>query len=194
MEFSHYRNINHTIKNEEEGVQSRRFVNEENYRLIQFLEGNLEELKAEDFGDATSLDNNSIFALQKSTLTQVGKFDISTPFKLTTIEIGDSIERIGENTTDRFFSYDKPNQTTPIRIIFPKNFSVLYGRITSMSTSSLVLDFSKLSYPPAWIYDEDTTMAGDSPFAGEILVPSAKLSSWKKNAPWSYMADQIKGV
>ena len=196
MEFSHYRNINHTIKNEEEGVQSRRFVNEENYRLIQFLEGNLEELRAEDFGDATSLDNNSIFVIQKSAILIASDLDINTPFKLTTIEIGESIEKIGENTTDRFFYYDKLSQTTPIKVIFPQKLSVIYGRIGSaLTSSSVALDFSRLSSPPTWIYNEDTEVSnGDRPFSGEILVPSAKLSSWKSGKPWSYMADQIKGV
>lgn len=197
MKYSHYRNVDYTIKNEEEGVQLRRFINEENYRLIQFLEGSLTEIRAEDFGDATSLTNDSIFSQTRTQLLYTSFFGATTPFELTTIEIGESIKKIGKNTTDRFFSLSKANQTTPIRIIFPKNLSTIYGRLgDAMSSSSIILDFSKLSSPPTWLYDDKTSSeyGEDAPFEGSILVPSAKLSSWKRETPWSYMADQITGV
>lgn len=199
MEFTQYHKSNIMIDAESEDVQYRRYLSPENQRFIDYIEGKVETLTQEDFGNITILDQK---ILRAPVSPMVGaRANIEDLFSgVRVIELSDSIQQIGGSTADYplFFSIFDPIDQKGLRVIFPSSLKTIYGQVGGPSSVAfdegsniLIWDFSKAKQIPTLNVPNDTSVGFAS---GTIRVPNSLLNSWKKAQYWSALADKIVGV
>lgn len=200
MEFSRYHKSNIMIDAESEDVQYRRYLSPENQRFIDYIEGKVETLTQEDFGNITVLDQEVLRAPLFQTIG--AKANVLEGFfgGVRVIELSDSIERIGRTTADTplYFAISDPIDQKGLRVIFPSNLKAIYGQVGGFGNATLsgdsgivIWDFSKAKQIPT-LFVPDSTSVGF--VGGTIRVPNKLLTSWKSAQYWSTKADKIVGV
>lgn len=135
-------------------------------RFIDYIEGKITHLFAEDFGDMTEMQDNVVAHLDN----------------LEYIELSDSITHLGDTSI-----YDVPNLRL---IIFPSNLQTLgYNLfIAEDETCSFIADFSKAKQVPVPSGNngfELTYLSGFN-YASTIKVPAALYEEWVSSSFWNH--------
>lgn len=148
----------------------------DNSRLIQFVEGTLEELTPEDFGGATEIPAYAFYSIASSGYDALRK-----------IELPDSVTTIGEHAFTN-------NDLT--EIIFGKRISKIGENSCAYSNeneTNSIADFSKVSSIPTRAYD---SASATNPFnkCTVIRVPKSLYSTWKSKSDWTDLADKLVSV
>lgn len=152
---------------------------EDNSRFIKYVEGTLEELTPEDFGNITSIPSYTA----SYNIVSVSYDPVD---KLTRIELPDIVTSIGESC----FNYANLTE-----IIFSASISSIAKNVCNSIDANCVLDFSKAKKVPTVSLADD----GDIDCLGSdgivtIKVPSSLASAWKSASGWSSLASKIVSV
>lgn len=145
----------------------------DNSRLIQFVEGTLEELTPEDFGGVSVLPDNTLFC----------NFIAD---KLRKIELPDTVTSLGENAL---------SNVNISEVIFGANTASIAENVCFYcdDDANPVADFSKAKSIPSRVKVENAANNSFSSYA-TIKVPSNLYNTWKNKSDWSDLSDKIVSV
>lgn len=186
MNFKQYHKSNIVINSSQEDVKFRRYIEHDNQRLIQYIEGTLDKIEPRDFDNVTVIPSWSFssdaleYSLLEPGMSQFPRYEV--------IEFNDNITQIGDDPDALVLSITA--LFNDIRVIFPSNLRQITGRIGHAAITNpytIIWDFSKVKSIPTW-----TLNTGDSGFSGgTIIVPKNLLNNWKTANNWSEKADMI---
>lgn len=185
MKYSHYVPSDITIKSEDKPIRFNRYIEHENKRFLQLIEGTLEEILPEDFGDITYIDRWTLDFGQSSHIKR--------------ITLPDSVIGIGDSDTSSTYNNVFPNYCAAgsITIVFPPNLEYISEYIFAEYGDGCekICDFSKATKIPTVFeglinstYDDATICFQ---YATKIMVPASLLSSWKVSSEWSSLPSSV---
>lgn len=142
-------------------------------RFIKYLNGTLEELLPEDFGDVTEIPDS----------THIVVFSDST--EISRIEFPDTLEIISSNCF---------RDSTITEVIFSANIKKIGYNSFSSAATNAVFDFSKAKQIPTLSPDDGLygTFGDNSTIT--IKVPSNLYDDWINKNGWNSMSDRIVAV
>ena len=177
IEFKHYYYSEELI--ESENVRFRRFsaqpLTQTENRFVQFINGELEELLPEDFGDVTEIPEYTCY-------------NIYTGDKLRRVVLPDTVETIN---TYAFFN------NNIMEIVFSSNIKKICDYSCYSLPSNSIADFSKAKQIPTRLPDKNSTSTIYPSFNTSdmvIKVPSTLYNTWKSRSDWKDVADKIVAV
>lgn len=179
MEFAHY------YKTEEKvgsgNFVFRRFSSkplEDNSRFLQLVEGSLEEITVEDWGNIT--------AIPSCLLYNIANYTYESPNALKKVTMPDTVTSIGTETF---------NITSITYYIFPASLITIEPNIVQKAGTNCVCDFSKAKQVPTLALDSNGyANALKSDEITKILVPASLYSKWKAAPGWVDYASKIVSV
>lgn len=182
MEFAHYYRTEETVGTG--NVVFRRYSStplEDNSRFIQLIEGSLEEITAEDWGNITAIPSN---VLRHNGLELYNFYYPQSALKK--IEMPDTVKTVGEYSL---------SETTVTEVVFSRNITSIAMEVCGQSGDNCVIDFSKAAQVPTIALDSNNyNDAFTSSRITSIKVPSSLASAWKAAAGWLHLADKIVSV
>lgn len=140
---------------------------EDNSRFIQFVEGTLEEITAEDFGNITAIPSYILYAAQ---------VDASDEIALKTVTMPDTITSIGE------YSLGFSSVTY---YMFSANIATIGSNVCNSTGPQCIIDFSKAKQIPPMPMPEGSPDSFLASTIASFRVPSALYSTWKTATGWS---------
>lgn len=168
MAYRHYHQSDISIKSETENVKYKRYIENEQKRFLQFIEGTLTEILPSDFSE---------------NITTLRSYAISSFENISYIELPDTITKIETNAIAKLDS-----ETGVTTIVFPENLTRM-GKIfdSNDSEASIIMDFSKAKTVPTAI---ETDSMGYGDLGGfytvtEIRVPQTLYNTWIKTDGWN---------
>lgn len=152
-------------------------VNNTDDRFIQYVNGTLDKILPEDFGNITSLPEDFLWvSISDSTIP-------ITPFS---VEIPDSVTTIGEDSFFNMFVKE---------VIFPPNITTINQGIMQNSYDNAIADFSKAKSIPTRIKaDEDVDYTSFSDEVTVIKVPSVLYNTWKSRSDWNNVSSKLVSI
>lgn len=175
MEFAHYYRTEETVGTG--NVVFRRYSStplEDNSRFIQLIEGSLEEITAEDWGNITAIPSYILYGLLRWN---------SEIFALKKVAMPDTVATIGEQSF---------NISEVTNYVFSANISTIGENVCSTAGSNCVCDFSKSKKVPTIPVESDgKNDAFTSDNIVSIRVPTSLASTWKAASGWSNLASKI---
>lgn len=197
MEFSRYHKSDIFIEDIEDRVKYRRYLNSENQRLVDYVQGNVSRINSDDFNNVTSIDG-SVLGLPMFEMMSASEFLGDAIYSgVRVIELGEKITTIGSSASDNILYMNIVDSVDQqgIRFVFPASLRTINGKlgglgaVTPTGSSGIVIwDFSKLKSVPTLNVEEGFTITGT------IQVPKSLLTSWKAAKNWSNSADKMVGV
>lgn len=176
MKHTHYFQSDLFIASDTENVRFERYIENNNKRFLQYIEGTLEEILPEDFEDGQTELPDGCLQYNSSSLKR--------------ITFPDSITTIGISSSDiSTLSIDTTQET--LEIIFPANLKVINGAVLNNSSSAFrcICDFSKTTSVPVINNTNGDTTAFSG--ADEIRVQSSLYSTWITATGWSNLSTNI---
>lgn len=186
MIYKHYNKSELFVEPSNKNCKFRRYLTDNNQRLIQYIEGTLTEIKPEDFDNETdiwsgALMGNTIYAGSNDSTNNIIK-----------IEFSNSITTIGNWSNTQILNINLPGEEK-LHVIFPQNLKTIKGLVGQLTSN--IWDFSKLTTIPTWSYTNpaDTDVRSNC-FSGEIRIPTALYNSWTTATNWSEVASKMIAV
>lgn len=172
MIFRRYHQSDIFIESETENVKFKRYIENENKRFLQYVEGTITELLPKDFEvGITTLPSYAIYGIN-------GLLRVELPDRITTFQI-DSINSL-DNVQE---------------IIFPQNVTTINPILNNGDNTNIIADFSKARKVPTLIItDASGTKFNCFAKAKTIKVPSALYNSWITANNWTTVKDKIVAV
>lgn len=146
-------------------------------RFIQYINGTLDKILPEDFGNVTALPENFLWASVTDSTIPI------TPFS---VEIPDSVTTIGEGSFSNMFVKE---------VIFPPDITTINQGIMLNSYDNAIADFSKARSIPTRIKaaeDSNYTSFGDK--VTVIKVPSVLYNTWKSRSDWNNVSSKLVSI
>lgn len=144
MKFSHY-NKSDILINPTNNLHFRRYLKDQNKRLIDYLEGRLTEITSEDFDNITYLNSYSLY-MNEATYAVSGVLDgyynKDKPLSINKIELGDKITTLKGDSNSSNITLLSPLHEGTLEIIFPPNLTDIYGVIGG--GNNVIWNFSKV--------------------------------------------------
>jgi len=154
---------------------------EDKNRFVQLIEGSLEEITAEDWGNITVIPSYSVYNGALELYRKYYSIDV-----LKKIEIPDSVITVNK---------DSLVTRSVTEVVFSSNIKFIYDGVCQYTGSNCVIDFSKAKAIPSRYANSDgnyfSFLASN---IAQIKVPSALASAWKNRNDWSNLADKIISV
>lgn len=174
MKHTHYFQSDLFIASDTENVRFERYIENNNKRFLQYIEGTLEEILPEDFEDGqTELPDGTLYCGSGS---------------LKRITFPDIVTTIGVSSSETTTLFINTTQET-LEIFFPANLKVINGNVLNASSNALrcICDFSKTTSVPVINNTNGDAFSG----ADEIRVPSSLYSTWITTTGWSNLSTNI---
>lgn len=162
-------------------ISSESLAQEEDYtRAHQYIEGTLEEILPEDFGNITEIIPNVLYSIIAP---------VYLPLVNMKIELPDTVTNIGANSFNNIYVQE---------IIMPKNIAYIEDNVLLNQASDCVVDFSKAKSIPTLVgtlQEEGSTTNNtfnDSDIT--IKVPQNLYSAWINSTLWKDLKASIVAV
>ena len=190
MKFAHY-NKSNILTDSINDLHFRRYLNKQNKRLIDYVEGRLTEIVSEDFDNITYLNDYSLYANDAMYTEGLGTDNYifeDKPLSINKIELGTNITVIKGDSTSTAMTLLSPIHEGTLEIIFPPNLTDIYGALSG--GKNIIWDFSKAKKIPN--YQFPSSFSPSQPQT--IKVPSSLYSRWKTSTNWSLYESIIIAV
>lgn len=177
MKYSHYVPSDITIKSEDKPIRFNRYIEHENKRFLQFIEGTLEEILPEDFGDITNIESYWL------------RFGETSHIKR--IILPDTITTIGNS--NMHYAFPVHCVSGRIEIVFPESLQSIDTYIFEENGDGCIkiCDFSKATSIPALNSNFDGSDRICFQYANEIYIPEILYDEWITSSGWNVLNSSV---
>lgn len=174
MQHRHYFQSDVYIESESEDVKFKRYIENENKRFLQFIDGTITEILPSDFNNNT---------------TKLEKYAIYNLNNVVRIELPDTITIVDSESISSMANLSE--------VIFPKNIETIGYAVLGAGCDApqLIADFSKaIKVPEVIETDENGTSVATLSAVDMFKVPAKLYNTWINSSAWNGYKDNIVSV